>query len=191
MCFLSFHSGRRYETVPFFVVCFPLKTHLEYKKRKSICFSASNSNRFLLEGCTNGIRAGGRVAGTDVDFFRCAVTYAVVINTVGNVARNALVAFTGFTCLLGGGVCVHDDKPNSVPESERRNPFNRNNSSKKASVRFSGRSFSGIGRNEVEKSNMFCRFDVPYLIKYHIRQSRRFYFAPSMVRLYTDRLIFL
>lgn len=62
---------------------------------------------------------------------------------------------------------------------------------KKLPSAFQSGAFPVSAGMKLKKSNMFCRFDVPYLIKYHIRQSRRFYFVPSMVRLYTDRLIFL
>ena len=43
------------------------------------------------------------------------MAFAVVIDTVGDVARNALVAFTGFTCLIVRDISVHDEKPSSVP----------------------------------------------------------------------------
>ena len=43
-----------------------------------------------------------------------------MIDTVGNVARNAFVAFAGFTCLFARDISVHDKKPYFVPDSERQ-----------------------------------------------------------------------
>ena len=83
-------------------------SRFKIKKRKSESFSAAESNRFLLKGCANGVRAGGRVAGADVYPLGCAVVVAVMINTVGDVARNALVAFAGLTCFFSRIVSTHD-----------------------------------------------------------------------------------
>ena len=58
-----------------------------FRQKQSVCF--------LLEGCADGVRAGGRVAGTDVDLFRGAGACAVVISAVGHVAGNAVVFFAG------------------------------------------------------------------------------------------------
>jgi hypothetical protein len=49
----------------------------------------------LLEGSANSICAGCCVAGTYVDGFCCASGASVVVNAVGNVANNAVVAFAG------------------------------------------------------------------------------------------------
>lgn len=83
-------------------------SRFKIKKRKSESFSAAESNRFLLKGCANGVRAGGRVAGADVYPLGCAVVVAVMINTVGDVARNALIAFAGLTCFFSRIVSTHD-----------------------------------------------------------------------------------
>lgn len=55
---------------------------------------------FLLEGCADGICAGGRIAGTDVDLFGGAGAGAVVVYAVGHVAGNAGVLVAGLTGLF-------------------------------------------------------------------------------------------
>ena len=62
---------------------------------------------FLLEGCADGVCAGGCIAGTDVDLFRCAGAGAVMICAVGYVAGNAVVFFTGFAGFFRR-IVVHD-----------------------------------------------------------------------------------
>ena len=49
----------------------------------------------MLEGCADGVRAGGCVAGTDVDLFSRTGAGAIVVRTVGYVAGNAVVFFAG------------------------------------------------------------------------------------------------
>ena len=50
---------------------------------------------FLLEGSADCVCAGCCVAGTYVDGFCGASAFAVVVNAVGNVANNAVIAFAG------------------------------------------------------------------------------------------------
>ena len=50
----------------------------------------------MLEGCADGVCAGGCVAGADVDFFSCAGAGAVVVRAVGYVTGNAVIFFAGF-----------------------------------------------------------------------------------------------
>ena len=65
------------------------------------------SGVFLLEGCADGVCAGGCIAGADVDFFSGAGACAVVISAVGHVAGNAVVFFAGFTGFFRR-IVVHD-----------------------------------------------------------------------------------
>jgi hypothetical protein len=65
------------------------------------------SSGLLLEGCADRIRAGGCVAGTDVDLFRGTGVGAVVINAIGDVAGNAVVFLAGFAGFFGR-ILVHD-----------------------------------------------------------------------------------
>ncbi len=58
------------------------------RKSKSVCV-------FLLECCADCVCAGCGVAGTYVDGCGCASAFAVVVNAVGNVANNAVIAFAG------------------------------------------------------------------------------------------------
>ena len=55
------------------------------------------SNFFLFERRTNRIGARRRIARSYTDFFGAACAFAVVINTVGNVAPDAVVLFYGLT----------------------------------------------------------------------------------------------
>ena len=55
----------------------------------------------MLEGCANGIRAGGCVAGADVDFFGGTGAGAVMVNAIGYVAGNPVVFFAGFAGSFG------------------------------------------------------------------------------------------
>ncbi len=73
---------------------------------------------FLLEGCANGICAGGCVAGADIDLFGCAGACAVVIDAVGYVARNTVVFFAGFTGSFGG-IVVHRSLSFQSKKSEK------------------------------------------------------------------------
>ena len=68
-----------------------------------------NSTVLLLEGRADGVCAGGRIAGTDVDLFSGAGAGAVVIYAVGNVANNAVVAFAGVLFIFA----VHHNFKNS------------------------------------------------------------------------------
>ena len=63
-------------------------------KRDGFC-RQKRSIRFLLEGCADGVCAGGRVAGADVDLFSRTGAGAVVIRAVGYVAGNAVIFFAG------------------------------------------------------------------------------------------------
>ena len=65
------------------------------------------SGGFLLEGCADGIRTGGCVAGADVDLFCRAGAGAVMVCAVGYVAGNAVVFFAGFAGLFRR-IVVHD-----------------------------------------------------------------------------------
>ena len=69
--------------------------------------SERKSGRFLFEGCADGIRTGGCVAGTDIDFFGSAGACAVVIYAIGHITGNAVVFFTGFTGSFGRIVVHH------------------------------------------------------------------------------------
>ena len=60
-----------------------------------------SSGGFLLEGCADGIRAGGCIAGADVDLFSGANACAVVVNAIGDVAGNAGILMTGLTGFFG------------------------------------------------------------------------------------------
>ena len=72
----------------------------------------------MLEGCANGIRAGGGVAGADVDLFGCAGACAVVINAVGYVAGNTVIFFAGFTGSFRG-IVVHRSLSFQSKKSEK------------------------------------------------------------------------
>jgi hypothetical protein len=72
----------------------------------------------LLEGCTNGICAGGCVAGADIDLFGCAGACAVVIDAVGYVAGNTMVFFAGLTGSFGG-IVVHRSLSFQSQKSEK------------------------------------------------------------------------
>ena len=65
------------------------------------------SGGFLLEGCADGVRAGGCIAGADVDLFCRAGAGAVMVCAVGYVAGNAVVFFTGFAGLFRR-IVIHD-----------------------------------------------------------------------------------
>ena len=73
----------------------------------------------MLEGCANGIRAGGGVAGADVDLFGCAGACAVVINAVGYVAGNTVVFFAGLAGFFRR-IVVHDGSSFQSKNLERR-----------------------------------------------------------------------
>ena len=75
----------------------------------NLCLQTENgaSGGFLLEGCADGIRTGGCVAGADVDLFCCAGAGAVMVCAVGYVAGNAVVFFAGFAGLFRR-IVVHD-----------------------------------------------------------------------------------
>ena len=60
----------------------------------------------MLKGCANGIRAGGCVAGTDIDLFGSAGARAVMVNAVGYVTGNTVVFFAGFAGSFGR-IVVH------------------------------------------------------------------------------------
>ncbi len=55
----------------------------------------------MLEGGADGIRAGGCVAGTDVNFFGGTGAGTVMVYAVGNVTGNTVVFFAGFTGSFG------------------------------------------------------------------------------------------
>ena len=75
----------------------------------NLCLQTENgaSGGFLLEGCADGIRTGGCVAGADVDLFCRAGAGAVMVCAVGYVAGNAVVFFAGFAGLFRR-IVVHD-----------------------------------------------------------------------------------
>ena len=70
----------------------------------------------LLEGRADGVCAGGRIAGTDVDLFSGAGAGAVVIYAVGDVTGNTVVLVAGLAGLFRG-IVVHSFQ----------NPFNPKN----------------------------------------------------------------
>ena len=74
----------------------------------NLCLQTENgaSGGFLLEGCADGIRTGGCVAGADVDLFCRAGAGAVMVCAVGYVAGNAVVFFAGFAGSFGR-IVVH------------------------------------------------------------------------------------
>ena len=75
-------------------------------KRDGFC-RQKRSIRFLLEGCADGVCAGGRVAGSDVDLFSRTGAGAVVIRAVGYVAGNAVIFFAGVAGFFRR-IVVHD-----------------------------------------------------------------------------------
>ena len=72
----------------------------------------------MLEGCANGIRAGGCIAGADVDLFGSAGACAVMIDAVGYIAGNTVVFFAGFTGSFGG-IVVHRSLSFQSKKSEK------------------------------------------------------------------------
>ena len=86
-----FTSHRKRFFLSYFRLCEP------FEKRSAV---------FLLEGCANGIRAGGGVAGADVDLFGGAGACAVMVYAIGYVAGNTVVFFAGFTGSFRG-IVIH------------------------------------------------------------------------------------
>ena len=86
-----------------------------------LCYAVGQkeSVRFLLEGCTDGVRAGGCVAGADVDFFCRAGAGAVVVRAVGDVAGNAVIFLAGLTGFFRR-IVVHDRSSFPSKNLERR-----------------------------------------------------------------------
>lgn len=74
---------------------------------------------FLFESRANGICAGGRIAGTDVDLFGGTGAGAVMINAIGYVTGNTAVLMTGLTGLFRG-IVVHGLKILSIKKIYER-----------------------------------------------------------------------
>ena len=72
----------------------------------------------MLEGCADGVCAGGCVAGAYVDFCCCAGVGTIVINAVGYITGNAFVLVAGFAGFFGR-IVVHSFKILSIKNYER------------------------------------------------------------------------
>ena len=66
---------------------------------------------FLFERCADCVCAGRCVAGTYVDRFGCASRFAVMVNAVGNVANDAVIASASVLVVF---IIVHFEKLLSV-----------------------------------------------------------------------------
>jgi hypothetical protein len=73
----------------------------------------------LLEGCADGVCAGGCVAGADVDLFSRTGAGAVVIRAVGYIAGNAVIFFAGLAVFFRR-IVVHGGFILSIINLERR-----------------------------------------------------------------------